>query len=90
VNLERVRLREQDVTFRNGGVTLAGTVLLPQGAGPFPAFVLAHGSGPETRNDGAVFAYLLAHHGVASIRFDKRSTGQSRGGSIAGATGNPA
>ena len=38
-----------DVTFRNGDVTLAGTLCIPRSSGRHPAVVLLHGSGGETR-----------------------------------------
>ncbi len=59
---------------------LGGTVTLPEGAGPFPAVVLVHGSGPHDRDEGIGpnkpfrdLAIGLARHGVASLRYDKRS-----------------
>src|SRR5690242_5755358 len=33
------------------GVRLAGTILMPAGAGPFPAVVMVTGSGPQNRNE---------------------------------------
>ena len=59
---------------------LGGTLTLPRGAGPFPAVVLVHGSGPADR-DGTLgpnkplldLAYGLADRGVAVLRFDKRT-----------------
>ena len=40
----------ETITFQNGDVTLAGTLDLPAGEGPFPAVVTIHGSPPLTRN----------------------------------------
>jgi hypothetical protein len=42
-----------DVTFASEqpGVTLAGTLTWPEGAGPFPAVVLITGSGAQNPND---------------------------------------
>ena len=42
--------RDEDVSFRNGSFTIAGTLSLPAGAGPFPAVVLLSGSGPQDRD----------------------------------------
>jgi hypothetical protein len=39
----------RELTVTNGDVQLAGTLYLPGGAGPFPAAVIMHGSGPDTR-----------------------------------------
>src|ERR1700749_2584665 len=72
--------RRQDVTFRNGDVLLAGTLLLPRGAGLHPGIVFVHGSGPETRwGTSLFFADRFARAGVAALVFDKRGTGGSTG-----------
>ena len=78
----------QDVTFPGGaaGVTLAATLTLPPGAGPFPAVVLISGSGPNTR-DEAIFGHnpfllladTLTRRGIAVLRYDKRGVGKSTG-----------
>jgi hypothetical protein len=43
--------REEKVTFQNGDLTLAGTLLVPSPGGPHPAAVFLHGSGPQDRTD---------------------------------------
>ncbi len=77
-----------DVTFPGGaaGVTLAGTLTLPPGAGPFPAVVLISGSGPNTRDEAILghkpfllLADTLTRRGIAVLRYDKRGIGQSIG-----------
>ncbi len=74
------------------GVTLAATLTLPDGAGPFPAAILITGSGPQDRDESAfghkpfaVLADHLARHGIAVLRHDDRGVGQSTG-QHAGAT----
>ncbi len=78
----------KDVTFRNNdaGVTLAGTLTLPKGQGPFPAVVLIAGSGPNDRDETIfghkpflVLADHLTRHGFAVLRYDKRGIGASTG-----------
>ena len=69
---------QQDVTIRSGDVTLAGTLTLPKGKGPFPAVVLLHGGGPQDRNFLWV-APFFAEHGVAVLAYDKRGAGRSTG-----------
>lgn len=78
----------EDVAFddASANVKLAGTLTLPQGAGPFPAVVLIAGSGPNTRNEPLlghqvflVLADYLTRHGIAVLRYDKRGTGASGG-----------
>lgn len=77
-----------DVSFASAqpGVTLAGTLTWPEGAGPFPAVVLITGSGPQNRNEDAfqhrpflVLADALTRAGVAVLRYDDRGVGQSTG-----------
>ncbi|WP_374605345.1 alpha/beta hydrolase family protein [Arenimonas sp.] len=59
---------------------LGGTLTLPRGAGPFPAVVIVHGSGPADRDNThgpnkpfLDLAYGLAERGVMVLRFDKRT-----------------
>jgi hypothetical protein len=42
---------EEEVTFANGPITLAGTLTIPEGRGPFPAFVMVTGSGLQNRDE---------------------------------------
>lgn len=78
---------EEVVTVDAGGdVTLAGTFVRPEGAGPFAAVLLLSGSGPQDRDESlfghrpfAVIADALARAGVASLRLDDRGTGASTG-----------
>ncbi|MEX0967540.1 MAG: alpha/beta fold hydrolase [Bacteroidia bacterium] len=43
--------QEQEVTFKTDTLTLNGTLAVPAGNGPFPAIVLVHGSGPNSRDE---------------------------------------
>lgn len=74
------------VTSPAGNVALAGTLSIPDGAGPFPAAVLLSdmgGQDRDTRQGGyRLFADLasnLARQGVAVLRLDDRGVGQSGG-----------
>ncbi len=79
----------EEVEFQSGDITLAGTLTLPEGEGPFPAVVLITGSGASTR-DEEVFGFkvfgVLADHltrqGIAVLRYDDRGVGGSGGGSM--------
>lgn len=80
--------KAEDVTVANqeAGVTLAGTLTLPEGDGPFPAAVLVSGSGPQDRNEELlghkpflVLADSLTRRGIAVLRFDDRGVGKSTG-----------
>ena len=59
---------------------LPGALSMPDGAGPFPAVVLVHGSGPLDRDEtvGPLrpfrdLAWGLASQGIAVLRYDKRT-----------------
>ncbi|MBZ5503682.1 MAG: alpha/beta fold hydrolase [Acidobacteriia bacterium] len=71
---------EQPLALVNGKFQLPGTLTLPKGAGPFPAVVLLHGSGPhdqdETIGPNAPLkdlAWGLASRGIAVFRYTKRT-----------------
>jgi len=78
----------EEVTFKNGDITLAGTLTLPAGAGSHPAVVLISGSGAQNR-DEEIFGFpifrTLADHlsrqGIAVLRYDDRGLGGSTAGS---------
>ena len=70
----------ENVSVGSEPFLLSGTLLVPNGAGPFPAAVLVHGSGPHDRDEtiGASkpfkdIAEGLASRGVAVLRYDKRT-----------------
>ena len=78
----------EDASFENGAdqITLAGTLTLPEGSGPFPAAVLVSGSGPQDRDESLlghkpflVLADHLTRHGIAVLRYDDRGVGGSSG-----------
>ena len=72
-------LVEREVTFRNGDVSLAGSLILPPGANRHPAVVFVHGSGAEGRWASRFLATKFAEQGVAALIFDKRGVGKSSG-----------
>lgn len=84
---------EEPVTYENAaaGVTLAGTLTIPEGGGPFPAAILITGSGAHDRDEAVmghkpflVVADHLARNGIAVLRTDDRGVGESTGDSGTG------
>jgi pimeloyl-ACP methyl ester carboxylesterase len=75
----RLGVRQLEVQFRSGAVRLAGTLLIPPGAGKHAGAVFVHGSGPTQRSYFPELSALLVRHGVAVLVYDKRGTGQSGG-----------
>ena len=75
-------LPSEEVTFQGeGGVTLAGTLLMPDGEAPHAAVVMLHGSGPEGRSGPGyrILSNHIARSGVAVLFYDKRGVGESSG-----------
>lgn len=80
----------EEVTFTNerDGITLAGTLTLPKGKGPFPAAILLTVAGPNDRDQShgspqhkpfMVLADHLSRQGIAVLRADDRGIGGSAG-----------
>jgi pimeloyl-ACP methyl ester carboxylesterase len=79
---------EEEVVFENtgAGISLSGTLTLPQKEGHFPAVVLITGSGAQNRNEELfdhkpflVISDYLTRNGIAVLRFDDRGVGASTG-----------
>ncbi len=79
---------QQPVELETPTGTIHGTLLLPDGEGPFPVAVIIAGSGPTDRDGNSpilpgqnnslrMLAEGLAERGVATVRYDKRGIAQS-------------
>ncbi len=80
--------RSEEVKFdnKNAGITLAGTLSLPEEGKSFPVAILVSGSGPQNRDEEVfnhkpflVIADYLTRHGIAVLRYDDRGTAESGG-----------
>lgn len=85
---------QEEVSFESvPGVTLAATVSVPVGEGPFPAVVLVSGSGLQDRDGGPDnplmpsglrmyrdLAHALTRRGILVLRYDERGAGASTAG----------
>lgn len=77
----------EEVTVKKEGVTLAGTLTIPQNATKkTPVVVMVTGSGQQNRDEElfehkpfAVIADYLARNGIATLRYDDRGVGGSTG-----------
>lgn len=77
---------EAEYTNDEAGITLAGTLTLPEGGGPFTAAILISGSGAQDRDEFIlghrpflVLADHLTRSGIAVLRVDDRGVGGSTG-----------
>lgn len=73
-------VKEEEVVIKTGELEMPGAISWPVGAGPFPAVVIVHGSGPQDRDNtlgpNTIYrdlAWGLAQQGVAVLRYDKRT-----------------
>lgn len=78
--VKRDSFAEREVQVGSEPWVLPGTLSLPKGAGPFPAVVLVHGSGPHDRDETIGpnkpfrdLAWGLASRGIAVLRYEKRT-----------------
>ena len=74
-------LQYTEVFFNHGDLRLAGLLFIPEGAGPFPAVVIIHGSGTSKRNNSWYLAVVqhLQENGIAVLLPDKRGSEKSAG-----------
>jgi uncharacterized protein len=80
--------REEEVSYENKvqGDTLAGTLTIPEGEGPFTAVLLITGSGPQDRDETLmghkpflVLSDWLTRKGIEVLRVDDRGVAKSTG-----------
>src|ERR1700757_3899204 len=75
-------MSEERITFKSEGLSLAGAVRLPEGAGAGkrPAFIVLHGFG-SNMNAGNVLGpcAMLAELGYVTLGFDMPGCGESEG-----------
>lgn len=73
----------EEVSFKNGDLTLSGTIKTPLQAGSHPAVILLHGSNAQSRYSQNASLEFLADHfarrGIAVLTYDKRGVGASTG-----------
>lgn len=85
-----------DTTFTaQDGAVMSATLTIPLNASSrkMPAVVMVTGSGPQNRDEElmdhkpfAVIADYLARHGIASLRYDDRGVGKSKGNFLTATT----
>lgn len=80
------KVEEVNVKNTQDGITLAGTLTLPEKGSKFPAVVLVTGSGAQNRDEEImghkpflVISDYLTRNGIAVLRCDDRGTAASQG-----------
>jgi dienelactone hydrolase len=76
----RIALDATDITFEGeGGVNLAGRLVMPKGQGKVPVVVLVHGSEFDSARDFYSLQRMFPAQGIGAFVYDKRGTGASGG-----------
>lgn len=70
---------KQELSFSSAGTRCGATWFAPQGGGPFPAIVMAHGFGATRELGLEPFARAFCEAGIAALTFDYRHYGTSDG-----------
>ena len=77
---------EEEIRFKNGDVTLSGTLTRPNKNDKYPVVVLISGSGAQDRDESLlghkpflVLSDYLTRKGLAVLRYDDRGFGKSTG-----------
>ena len=84
-NIARVKppsaVKEEDLTFKSGEVTIAATLFLPTGDSKVGAVVMTHGSDKTGRRSRffRLWGKVFASNGIAVLIYDKRGVGDSGG-----------
>lgn len=77
---QRIVLDVTDATFGGeGGVRLAGRLLMPAGRSKVPVVVLVHGSERTSARDLYALQRMFPAEGIGAFVYDKRGTGLSSG-----------
>jgi uncharacterized protein len=82
----RIPLATRPAAFGDGDVRIAGRLILPAGAGPFPAVEIVPGSVAANRDTYDLWALFFASRGYAVLTYDKRGVGHSTGQYVRDAT----
>jgi fermentation-respiration switch protein FrsA (DUF1100 family) len=69
----------EKTTFRSGSEECSAVVVKPEGEGPFPCVVAAHGFGALKEGGPIRAVEYFAEHGYAGVAFDYRHWGESTG-----------
>ena len=74
--------RQENISFDFDSHTIAGTLALPTGEGPFPVAIFIHGDGAQDRFSNGAYNIMinsLLEKGIATFSWDKQGVGESEG-----------
>lgn len=75
----KIEVKEERITFKNGDITLGGTLILPAAKGSIPVVIVTPGDYGTHRNQLRLWAHFYVSRGIAALIFDARGGGESTG-----------
>ena len=75
----RKEAKEERLTFKNGDITLGGTLILPATKGRHAVVIVTPGDYGTNRNQLRFWAHNFVGRGIAALVFDSRGAGESTG-----------
>jgi pimeloyl-ACP methyl ester carboxylesterase len=76
---QRIGFKEERITFKNGDISLGGTLVLPAVQGRFPVVIVTPADYGTNRNQLRLWAHAYVSRGIAALIFDSRGAGESTG-----------
>jgi dienelactone hydrolase len=76
---QKIKFKEERITFKNGDVTLAGTLILPAREGRYPVVIVTPGDYGTNRDQLRMWAHNFTSQNFGALIFDARGGGESAG-----------
>jgi uncharacterized protein len=76
---QKIKFKEERITFKNGEVTLGGTLILPATEGHHPVVIVTPGDYGTNRDQLRMWAHNFTSQNVGALIFDARGGGESTG-----------
>jgi len=69
----------EEIEYDHGDIHISARIYIPPGEGKFPAVVLVPSAEPDTKDTYSEYAEHFASHGIVTISYDKRGSGNTNG-----------
>jgi uncharacterized protein len=79
VAAQKIKFREERITFKNGDVTLVGTLILPARQGRYPVVIVTPGDYGTNKDQLRMWGYNYTSKDIGALVFDARGGGESTG-----------
>lgn len=79
VTAQKIEVKEERITFKNGDITLGSTLIWPATKGRHAVVIVTPGDFGTNRNQLRMWAHNYVSRGVAALVFDSRGAGESTG-----------